>query len=138
MSKRAAKATNIALATVAMEPYIANASLDFTQEAPDVTALSDAGPRVVIGNYGFGVSMDGAADFATGLQDATMFGMVSTTAVKALAFDPTGSTAADADNPHYDATDVVLTAYSIKSAVGAAVTYSFAATGNSSMTRAVA
>ncbi len=138
MAKKSAKLSNISVATVAMEPYIANAGLDFTQEAPDVTALSDVGPRAVVGNYGYSLSLDGAADFATGVQDATMFAMIGTTAVKAMAFDPTGTTAADADNPHYDATDVVLTAYSIKSAVGAAVTYSFAATGNSSMTRAVA
>ena len=138
MAKKSAKLVNVSVATVAMEPYAASAGLDFTQEAPDVTALSDVGPRVVVGNYGYSVSLDGAADFATGVQDATMFGMIGTTAVKALAFDPTGSTAASADDPHYDASDVVLTGYSIRSAVGAAVTYSFTATGNSSMTRTVA
>ncbi len=132
------KQFNLAIATVAVEAYVKDASLDLTQELPDVTAISDVGPRRVIGNYAYNLAINGDADFTSGLQDATIYGCLGTTAVKAMGFDPTGSTAAGASDPHFDATDIVMASYSLKAAVGAGVTYSAQFQGNSSMTRTVA
>ncbi len=135
MAKVAGKSANMAIATVALEGYIKNLSLDFTQELPNVTALSDLGPRVVDGNYDWKVSLDGDADFATSVVDATVYGCLGSTALKPLDFQPTGTTETT-DTPCYLATDMRLASYSIKAAVGSAVTYAAAFQGNSSMQRA--
>lgn len=137
MAKKPAKLINVALGAVALEGCISNVSLDVRQELPVVTALSDAGPRRVVDNYDYGVSMDGAADFAAGQSDATLFGQVGG-AGAALAFDPTGAAVPGVDDPHYDAASVLLESYSIKGSAGAGVTYSATLQGNSALARAVA
>lgn len=134
MSKQPAKIINVSLGGVALEGYTKNFGLDLTQELPNVTAISDAGPRVVVGNYDWKSSLDGDADFAAGASDATIFGFVQSTAVHAMAFQPAGTTET-ADTPNYDATDLCLASYSIKAAVGGAVTYASAFQGNSALSR---
>lgn len=134
MGKRPAKVSNISIGGVALEGYAANISLDATQELPNVTAISDLGPRVVVGNYDYKVGVDGNNDFASGALDATVWGSIGSTAVHALDFQPTGTTET-ADDPSYNATDVCLASYSIKAAVGGAVTFTAQYQGNSSMAR---
>lgn len=136
MAKQPGKNLNLAVNAVAIEDDLNSANLDVKQEVPVVTSFADAGPRRVVGNYDFAVSMEGAPDFAAGQSDATLFGLVGSSGV-AVGFDPTGA-AAGADDPNYDATSMVLEAYSIKAAVGAAVTMSATLQGNSALTRAVA
>jgi hypothetical protein len=136
VGKISSKVINVAVATVAIEDELTSVSLDVKQETPDVSALSDAGPRRVVGNYDFSLSGEGAADFAAGQGDATLFSLVGASAAKAVGFDPTGAATAGTSDPHYDATDMLLDSYSIKGAVGAGVTYSFSLQGNSALARA--
>ena len=139
MAKYAANATNIALATVVLEDDIDNFSLNITQEAPVVTSFADAGPRRVVGNYDFTLDIGGSPDFTAAMSDATIFAFVGAAAAKAMAVDPTGKAdPADANNPHYNATDIILTSYSISGSVGGRVEYSASFGGNSALTRAVA
>lgn len=135
MAKVPANAANI-LISVALEDDIDNFALNITQETPVVTSLADAGPRRVVGNYDYGLEISGAPDFAAAQSDATLFGMIGSSGV-AMGVDPTG-VAVDADNPHYDATSVVLSAYSVKGAVGGRVDFSASIQGNSALARSVA
>lgn len=137
MGKVNSKLFNVAVGGVQLESYAQNASLDFTQQAPEVTCLDDAGPRRVRGNYDYTVSIDGAFDGTSGRQDATVWNCLASSSDQALAFDPTGN-AAGASDPNYDSTSIILTSYSVKAAVGAGVTWSAQWAGNSSMGRAVA
>jgi len=137
MAKKPANALNVTVNSVALEGAIDNASLDTTQETPEVTALSDAGPRRVVGNYDYTMKLDGAADFSSGNSDATLFGLLGNSGV-ATGFDPTGAAAPGPSDPHYDSTSMVLGTYSLKAAKGAAVTYSAELRGNSALTRTVA
>ncbi len=137
MGKIAAKVINVSLATVAIEDELTSASLNVTQEVPVVTGLSDTGPRRVVGNYDYNAQLEGAFDGASAQGDATIFGMVGASSAKALAFDPTGASAG-ADDPNYDATDVVLESYTISGSVGNPVTYSATVQGNSALARNVA
>ncbi len=137
MSKVASKAANLSIATVALEDDVQNITLKVDQETPEVTALADAGPRRLVDNYDYSLSIDGAADFASGQSDATLFGLVGDSDGGAMAFDPTGESA-DPNNPNYDATAVVLGSYQIKASRKAAVTFSAELRGSSALTRAVA
>ncbi len=47
-----------------------------TQELPDVTSFADAGPRVVVGNYGTAGSLNGFFDGASGAVDANLFNAI--------------------------------------------------------------
>mgnify|MGYP001591743562 FL=1 len=136
MAKKAAKDINFSLNSVALEDDITSMSQDVKQEVIDVTSFSDAGPRRVVGNYDYSYGLSGADDFASGQSDATIYGLVGSTGV-ASAFDPTGATAG-ANDPNYDSTSVVLESYSIKGAVGAAVTFDATVQGNAALARAVA
>jgi len=139
MAKYAANKVNIALATVVLEDDIDNFSLAITQEAPVVTAFADAGPRRVVGNYDFTLDVSGSPDFTAAQSDATIFAFLGAAAAKPMAVDPTGKAdPPDANNPHYDATDIILTSYSISGAVGGRVDYSASFGGNSALARAVA
>jgi hypothetical protein len=135
-AKFAGRALNYALNSVVLEDDMSNSALNVTQELPTVTSFADAGPRRVVGNYDYNISLEGAGDFASGQSDATIFALVGSTGV-ASAWDPTGA-AAGANDPNYDATSVVLESYSITAAVGEAVTYSATVQGNSALARTVA
>ncbi len=137
MGKKAAKDLNVSYNAVALEDAITSASLEITVETPEVTGLSDAGPRRVEGNYDFQAGLEGAADFASGGQDATLFGRIGNGGA-AFAFDPTGAGAPGVNDPHYDASSMIVSAYSLKGAVGTGVTYSATLVGNSALTRATA
>ena len=136
MAKQPSKVANIAINTVALEDDANSVSLQVTQQTPEVTALADVGPRRVVDNYDFTLNLEGAADFASGQSDATLAGLIGDDGV-AMAFDPTGKTA-DADNPNYDATSVVLGSYSVTARVGQGVQFSAELRGNSALDRAVA
>lgn len=136
MGKIAAKESNISINSVALEGEIDDWSLDIQQQTPSVEALSDAGPRRVVGNYDFGLSISGSADFDDGQGDATLHAMIGSSGV-AMAVDPTGVSAA-ADNPNYDAASVVLSSRTISGGVGQPVKYSAKLEGNSALARAVA
>jgi hypothetical protein len=137
VGKISSKLINLTVATVAIEDELTSVSLDIKQEVPVVTGLSDAGPRRVVGNYDYSLSGEGAADFAAAQGDATLFGLVGAAAAKPVGFDPTGGVVGASD-PHYDSTDMMLESYSIKGAVGAGVTYSFALQGAAALARTVA
>lgn len=137
MAKIAAKVANLAIGAVALEGYADSISLNVDQETPVTTAISDAGPRAVVGNYDFGLELSGKADFAAGLSDATIFALVGDADGAAMAFDPTGNSAGASD-PNYDSTSVVLSSYKISAAVGGAVEYSASFKGAAALSRAVA
>lgn len=136
MAKQPGKNINLAINSVALEGVLRSAELKVEQETIAVAAFADVGPRKLVGNYDFGHALEGDADFATGSSDATLFGLIGNAGVTA-GFDPTGAAAPAANDPHYDGT-VVLKSYSLKGAVGAAVTFSAELEGNSALTRAVA
>lgn len=136
MAKQPAKNINLAYNSVVIEDDISSAALNIKQEVPAVTSFADAGPRRVAGNYDYDLSLEGFPDFASGQSDATIFGQLGGSGA-AIAFDPTGASAG-ANDPNYDATNVLLESYSIKGQVGGAVTFSAGLVGNSALTRAVA
>lgn len=136
MAKQPAKNLNLTVNAVALEDDLNSASLDFTQETPEVTSFADAGPRRVVGNYDYKMALDGSADFAAAQSDATLFGLIGSSGVNTT-FDPTG-TAAGPNDPNYDSSSMVLESYSIKAQVGQAVTFSASLVGNSAIDRAVA
>lgn len=136
MAKKSSTVANLAINSVALEDDITSFNLDVKQEVPVVTALADAGPRRVVGNYDYGLGLEGNADFASGQSDATLFGLIGSGGV-AMAVDPTGESAGPND-PNYDATSVVLESYSLKGSVGNPVSFSSQLQGNSALSRAVA
>lgn len=136
MAKVAAKSINFSYNSVALEDDITSISQDVQQELPAVTALSDAGPRRVVGNYDYSYNLEGNADFAAAQSDATLFGQIGGSGA-ATAFDPTGAIAG-ANDPNYDATSVLLESYNIRGGVGQAVGFSAVLQGNSALARNVA
>lgn len=136
MAKTPAYKLNWAINSVAMESYLTSVEQNVQQETIKVDGFDNTGPRRIVGNYDYSYAAEANADFASGAQDATIFALVGSAGV-ASAFDPTGA-AAGASDPNYDATSVVLENYSIKAAVGGAVTASWSLQGNSALTRAVA
>ena len=136
MAKQPAKNLNVTVNAVAMEDDLTGASLDIKQETAVVTSFADSGPRRVVGNYDYTMALDGVPDFAAAQSDATLFAMIGS-AGAATAFEPTGGVVGAAD-PHYDSTSSVLESYSIKAAVGQAVTFNASLAGNSALARAVA
>lgn len=133
MAKRAARDADLTINSVSFEELADEISLKVQPETPEVTCLADAGPRRVMGNYDFTMSVKGAADFASGASDATLFGMLSSSGV-AVGFDPTG-TAAGVSDPNYDST-MLLGSYEITAKTGAAAMYSAELRGGSALTRA--
>lgn len=134
MAKLSAVKPNWTINSVALEDELNSISLNLKQETAKVDGLSSTGPERVVGNYDWDASGDGSFDGAASQGDATIFGLLGSAGV-ASAFDPTGASAGASD-PNYDGT-VVLASYSIKAAVGGAVTYSVAFEGASALTRAV-
>lgn len=132
MAKQAAWKSNFALNSVAMEDELTSIDLKVEQETIVVTGFQNTGPERVVGNYDWSESLAGNFDGATSQGDATIWGLIGSSGVTA-AFDPTGASAA-ANDPNYDGS-VVLKSYSIKAAVGAAVTYSAELEGNGALTR---
>jgi hypothetical protein len=137
MAKQPSKNLNVSVAGVYIEDELNSASLDIKQEVIEVTAFADAGPRRVVGNYDYSMSLEGSADFAAAQGDATLFSLVGKATASATAFEPTGAVVGASD-PHYDSTDMVLESYSIKASIGAAVTYSASLQGAAALARAVA
>ena len=136
MAKQPAKKANISVNSIPLEDDIDSFELSVEQEVPVVTAFADAGPRRVVGNYDYGLSMSGKADFAAGQSDATIHGLIGSSGV-AQNVDPTGGPAS-ADDPHYDSANSVLESYSISGQVGGAVEFSAQLRGNSALERAIA
>ena len=136
MAKQAGKNLNVTLNSVAMEDDMSDSSLNITQETPEVTSFADAGPRRLAGNYDYTFDLKGFPDFASAQSDATLFAMLGSAGV-AIGWDPTGVTAG-ANDPNYDSTSVVLSSYSISSAVGGAAEFTATLSGNAAISRAVA
>ena len=136
MAKQAAKVCNITVDTVVLEDDVDNFSLNVTPEVPVVTALGDAGPRRVMGNYDFSLDLGGAADFAAGQSDATLFNLCSDAAGGPVGVDPTGGVVGASD-PHYDST-MMCSSYVISGAVGGRIDFKATLVGASALTRAVA
>ena len=135
MAKKSALSANISVNSVALEDDITSFNLDVKQELVTVTALSDTGPRRLAGNYDYGLSLEGGADFAASQSDATLFGLIGSAGV-VVAVDPTGASAGPND-PNYDSTSMLLESYSLKGAVGQGITFSSQLQGNSALARAV-
>lgn len=136
MAKQAANKLNWALGGVALEDEVTSTELALTREAIKVDGLSSVGPERVSGNYDWNVKADGTFDGAASQGDATIFALIADADGTTSAWDPTGG-AAGPNDPNYDGT-VVLESYSIKAAVGAAVSYSVALAGASALARTVA
>lgn len=120
-----------------MEDDLDSWSLNVNQETPVVTAFSDGGPRRVAGNYDWGLDISGAADFASGESDATLFALLGSAGVT-MDLEPTGATAAASD-PNYDSVaGLMLSSYKISGAIGGAIQYSASMVGAAALTRAVA
>lgn len=133
MAKKAARALNVTLNSVAIEDELNQFQLQVTQENPVVTAFADDGPRVVPANYDWNMSGGGSSDFAASQGDATLFGMLGSAGVT-IGADPTGASAATND-PNYDGT-VVLSNYQLSFQNGQAAQYSFQLQGTSALARA--
>jgi len=137
MAKLAAKACNLTIDAVPLEDDVDSFSLNVTPEVPVTTALSDAGPRRVVGNYDYSLDLSGAADFAAAQSDATLYNLCSDAAGGPTGVDPTGI-AADADNPHYDSTSMMCSSYRLSGAVGGRVDFAATLVGNAALARTVA
>lgn len=135
MAKKAAIVVNHTVNSVALETRISSITRDMKQETVKVDGLGSTGPERVVGNYDWGTQFDGAWDGASGNVDATLAGLIGNAGVS-TDLSPTGAVAG-ANDPHYTGTEV-LASYSIKAAVGQAVTYSASMEGASAQTRAVA
>ena len=134
MAKLGASNINFTLNSVSIEDELNSTSLNVSQEVVNVRGFSSLAPEKVVDGYDWNHSVSGNADFADSQGDATLFAMLSSSAV-AAAFDPTGTTAA-ADNPNYDG-NVHLGSYSISGSTGGAITYSATLEGTGALTRAV-
>ena len=135
MTKHVARNINISLGGVAMERDVDDTEMSVDREQAVVTAFDDDGPRRRGGNYDHGLRLRGAADFAAGRSDATLFGMLGSDGVVS-GYDPTGAAAAGPDDPHYDSQQV-LSSYRISGSTGGAVTYEAQLMGNAALTRSV-
>lgn len=133
MAKTAAWKINWAINSVQVESFLTSAEQNVKQETIKVDGFDNTGPRRVVGNYDYDYKGEANWDGASGAIDATIFGLVGSAGV-ASAFDPTGN-AGGANDPNYDSTSVVLEDYSIKGAVGGAVTCSFSLAGNAALAR---
>jgi hypothetical protein len=136
MAKQPSKNLNVTVNSVALEDDLSGASLKIDQQTPDSTSLSDAGPRRVVDNYDYTMSLDGTADFAAAQSDATLFAMLASAGV-ATAFEPTGGSVGASD-PHYDSASMVLGSYSIDVKIGQATKFSAELRGNAALARSVA
>ena len=136
MAKQAAWRANLSVNSVALEDELTSIDLKVEQETIVVTGFSNTGPERVVGNYDYSHSLAGNFDGAASQGDATLFALIGSSGV-AVNFDPTGASAG-ANDPNYDATSAVLKSYSIKAAVGAAVTYAAELEGNSALARSTA
>ena len=135
MAKIAAKNINFSVNSVSLEDELNSLDQSVDQEVIEVDGFSSAGPERVVGNYDYNYSLGGNADFASGQGDATLFALIGSAGV-ATNFSPTGNSAGEND-PHYNATSVVMSSYSISGSTGGAVTYSADLQGNSTLARAV-
>lgn len=134
MAKIASILADFELTGTAIEDELSSISLDVRQQIISVDGLSAAGPERVQANYDWSVSLEGAFDGASGQGDDLLFDLVATTSGSGtIGFEPTGVTNT-ANNPNYDGS-VFLETYSIKSAVGAATTYSATLQGATALTR---
>lgn len=134
MALIASRNMDLTVNSVALECYANNFEQALEQNMVDVTTFCDAGPRSLVDSYTWNAQLSGPNDFASGALDATIFGLVGNAGV-AYAFQPTGGTA-DTNSPEYDGT-VVLQSYSIRAAVGQAITHQTRLMGNSALTRDV-
>ena len=135
MAKQPAKNINFSFNSVALEDELSSIEQQVTQETPPVTAISDAGPRRVVGNYDYRYALEGFFDGAASQGDATLAAQIGGSGA-ASAFDPTGASAGP-DDPNYDSTSVLLSSYTIRGQVGGPITYSAELVGNAALSRAV-
>jgi len=136
MAKMPSKTADIVIGTTSFEEFTTDISQEVTQALPVTTCFADAGPRRVAGNYDFGYSLAGVADFAAAASDIVLHALVGATGAHSL-FDPTGTSAAG-DNPNYDTTSgVLLESYNIQVGVGEAVTYDATLKGTAALARNV-
>ena len=136
MARIHAENADFSLNAVQLEDELNSIDLNIQRDVPEVTAFADAAKAHVAGKYGWGYELAGSADFADSQGDDTIFAALANATAIALAFDPTGATAA-ADNPNYDGNGFVER-YSIAARVTEAVTYRATVKGNGTLTRAVA
>jgi hypothetical protein len=135
VAKVAASKINYKVNTVALECQITSISKDVKQEVVKVDGFCSVGPEKIVGNYDHSTKLDAYWDGAAGAIDATLFALLGSAGV-ATDFDPTGEVAG-ANSPHYT-TNEVLSDYSIKGAVGQAISCSATLEGNAALVRAVA
>lgn len=133
MAKIGASNINFTLNSVSIEDELNSMTMNVNQEVVNVRGFSSLAPEKVVDGYDWNHSISGTADFAASQGDATIFAMLSSSAV-AAGFDPTGNTAGTSD-PNYDG-NVHLGSYSISGSTGGAVTYSATLEGTGALSRA--
>lgn len=136
MSKVAGKKAKFSFSGVALEDEINTVGMTVNQNLPEVTALSDPGNQHVEGLTNSTFDVSGAADFAAGQGDATIFSAIGT-GKKPVVFNPTGVAPANANAPHYKG-DVLVSSYSITADVAGHVGYSASFQVSGAVTRATA
>jgi len=137
MAKMASKTADIVIGSTSFEEFTTAISQELTQEIPEATCFADAGPRRVAGNYDFGYTLGGPADFAAAASDIVLHALVGAAAAHSL-FDPTGTSAASG-HPNYDTSSGVhLESYNIQVGVGEPVTYDATLRGTAALARNVA
>lgn len=135
MARLAGKNANLSFNAVALEDELATIDFTVDNNLAEVTAFSDDGAEFVEGLPNTKLSGSGAADFANGQGDATIFGQIGQ-GEAAYVFQPTGQAAA-ADNPNYGG-NAMVASYKITADVGGAVTYSVDLQTNGKPVRSVA
>ena len=133
MARIAAKSTNFSYNSVAIEDELSKIDMNVDVNLPEVTAFGDSAPEYVEGLADSKFTLEGSADFASGLGDATLFGHLGS-GEAAFDFDPTG-TAAGASNPHYTG-NALVRSYRISCDVADAAKYGAELQVNGALTRA--
>jgi hypothetical protein len=131
MAKAAAKDLNFSFNANALEAFVENGNLDIRREAPVATGLSDDGPRRVVGNYDWGVNIDGVWGGAAGEPDATIGVDCLAGTKRDIEFDPASAV-------HYDPTttnEMIVENYSVNCRLGEAIKFSAAFVPNSALSR---
>ena len=109
-------------------------NLNISIDTAQVTAAADTSHEYLEGDYGWDVSIDGYADFGTGLQDITTFGFIGN-GEQAVIWKPDDGAVATT-NPSYTG-NAILTSYSLSAGVGDGVTASQSYIGNGNVARNV-
>ena len=133
MARIAGNDANFSFNSVSIEDELNSIEMSVDNNLTEVTAFADTGPEFVEGLANSVFNIAGAADFASGQGDATIFGQIGS-GEAAYVFQPTGA-AAGASDPNYTG-NALVRSYTVRCEVGGAATYSAVLQVNGANTRA--